>query len=127
MEKVLSGSHDIAVMRGSIGALTDHEDLNRLFDSLMTLGNVLNALNQHPKFWKDRSMDFTPAGKIMETLCETIDRLIDDMVKRAASLPANNVHDRNLKALTIASWEAFCNSTPSDIIAAIAPLATDTH
>jgi len=114
-------------MRHGISSLGDHEDMNRLFDSLMTLGNVVNALNQHPKFWKDRSMDFTPAGKIMETLSETIDRLIDDVVKRAASLPANNVHDRNLKALTIASWEAFCNSTPSDIIAAIAPLATDTH
>lgn len=114
-------------MRHGISSLADHEDMNRLFDSLMTLGNVLNALNQHPKFWKDRSMDFTPAGKIMETLSETIDRLIDDVVKRAASLPANNAHDRNLKALTIASWETFCNSTPSDIIAAIAPLATDTH
>lgn len=117
----------IADLRTAIAAIDDHEDLHRLFDTLMTIGDVLNGLGQHPRFWRDRSREFTPAGKVIEKLTEAVDSLIDDTAKHAAALPAATKFDRDMKGLTLAAWEVFCASAPVEIIATLAPLAAEMH
>lgn len=119
--------HALSSMRAAIPQITDHNDLFNLFDALMTVANVTNAMGQRPHFWLDRSMELTPGGKVVETLTEAIDFLLTDTMEAAKALPAPTGDDRHMKALTLAAWEVFNRSSPIDIIAVTAPLATETH
>lgn len=114
-------------LRELVAEVSDHEDMFRLFDTLMTIGSVVAAANSHPRFWIDRGANFTPAGKVIERLSELVDHLIDDAVAHASQLPAPSKADRDMKALTIAAWEVFRLSTPVEIIAKLAPLTTEKH
>jgi hypothetical protein len=83
--------------------LNDHEELRQLFDALMTI------------------------GKVLKDLSDGFDFIIDNMIKRVKALAAATKHDRDMKALTLGAWEIFCGSAPNELIAVLAPLATDKH
>lgn len=112
-----------ASIRSLVERLSTIDDINALYGSLQTLHAVAGAMSNQPKHFDHARGEYTPAGQIVELICDYLGIEMDLLVAKMKTTKPLSDWDRHIRHGMVLKHETLCGAETADIAALASHLA----